>query len=307
MTVCQNENNFCQNCDLLFLFFRKCWSCEIDCTRINNVCLPPSPPVSTTVKPSDPSIIQIEKKFLNHFWDPVHQSLFWLTRICLRRIFVFIPCSTCRNTSSWTTSFTPIFRIHGGGSNIEIWNYGDDVQKWFMTTDNLRYRLLPYVYSLAWKVQRIDFWKPFIFSWAANSFVIFKAYRFGYTFQRGLIFVFANDMNVFQIGDEFMFGPAFLVCPVLILNATSREAYVPKVDGGWYTFWDAKPVTQTGCVNNEDIVFRCDIVFGCDFCTTTQNEDKLNFICIFWLSEKSHWMLQWIKFLCLFELDRLYH
>ena len=69
-------------------------------------------------------------------------------------------------------AFTPIFRIHGQ-QNTEIWNFGDDVQKWFMTTDNLRYRLLPYVYSLAWKVQRFDFWIYFSIHELRILFVVF--------------------------------------------------------------------------------------------------------------------------------------
>ena len=77
----------------------------------------------------------------------------------------------------------------------------------------------------------------------------FQACRFGYTFQRGLIFDFPNDPNVYQIADQFMFGPAFLVSPVLELNETSRKAYVPKVESGWFNFWDAKMYNQTGYAN----------------------------------------------------------
>ena len=44
-------------------------------------------------------------------------------------------------------AFTPLYRVHGGGSNTEPWNYGDAVMRLVNNTHNLRYRLLPYTYS----------------------------------------------------------------------------------------------------------------------------------------------------------------
>ena len=110
-------------------------------------------------------------------------------------------------------AFCPIFRIHGGGSR-EL--YGNS---WSATTkanllkiDNLRYRLMPYIYSLAWKV--------------TNE---------GYTMMRHLVFDYPNDTRVFDIKDQFLFGPAFLVNPVTTAGATSRSVYFPS--GTWYDFW----------------------------------------------------------------------
>jgi alpha-D-xyloside xylohydrolase len=114
-------------------------------------------------------------------------------------------------------AFCPIFRIHGGGSR-EL--YGD---QWSETTkanllaiDNLRYRLMPYIYSLAWKVTSE-----------------------GYTIMRPLVFDYPSDSQVFDIKDQFLFGPALLVNPVTAAGVTSRDVYLPA--GTWYDFWTGSP------------------------------------------------------------------
>ena len=110
-------------------------------------------------------------------------------------------------------AFCPIFRIHGGGSR-EL--YGN---QWTATTkanllkfDNLRYCLMPYMYTLAWKVTSE-----------------------GYIIMRPLIFDYPSDTNVFDIKDQFLFGPAFLINPVTSAGATSRSVYL--LAGTWYDFW----------------------------------------------------------------------
>ena len=87
-------------------------------------------------------------------------------------------------------AFCPIFRSHGSETPREIWEFGDftDVLVKF---DNLRYRLMPYIYSLAWQV--------------TDS---------GYTIMRGLPMDFTADKKTYGIDDQFMFGPAIMVCPV---------------------------------------------------------------------------------------------
>jgi len=126
--------------------------------------------------------------------------------------------STAANNELFTRwfqfgAFCPIFRVHGGGSR-EL--YGP---QWSATTkanllkmDNLRYRLMPYVYSLAGKVTQE-----------------------GYTIMRHLVFDYQDDTKVFGIKDQFLFGPAFLVSPVLSAGATNRMVYLPA--GTWYDFW----------------------------------------------------------------------
>ena len=109
-------------------------------------------------------------------------------------------------------AFCPMFRIHGYQSQTEIWRYTTAVQNVFMMYDNLRYRLLPYIYTLAGMVN-------------LN----------GYTMMRGLVMDFRTDEKVLNIADQFMFGPAFLVNPVMSAGATSRNVYLPA--GTWYNFW----------------------------------------------------------------------
>jgi len=82
--------------------------------------------------------------------------------------------------------------------------------------DKLRYRLMPYLYSMAWKVTSED-----------------------YTIQRPLVMEWRTDPNTWDLGDEFMFGPAILVNPVLKANATRRGVYLPEA-AAWYDFWTGK-------------------------------------------------------------------
>ncbi|KYF96968.1 hypothetical protein BE20_40310, partial [Sorangium cellulosum] len=110
-------------------------------------------------------------------------------------------------------AFSPIFRIHGGGSRELYGNSWSAATKAnLLKIDNLRYRLMPYIYSLAWKVTSE-----------------------GYTIMRHLVFDYPNDEKVFDIKDQFLFGPSFLVNPVTAAGATSRSVYLPA--GTWYDFW----------------------------------------------------------------------
>ena len=109
-------------------------------------------------------------------------------------------------------AFCPVFRTHGHRDHNELWTY-DKVFPTLLAIDRLRYRLLPYVYSLAWKVTSED-----------------------YTIQRPLVMDFREDPATWEIGDQFMFGPSILVSPVLAEHATSRAVYLPA-GAGWYDFW----------------------------------------------------------------------
>jgi alpha-D-xyloside xylohydrolase len=87
-------------------------------------------------------------------------------------------------------TFCPIFRSHGSDTPREIWEFGD-FSNTLIKFDNLRYRLMPYIYSLAADVTN-------------NS----------YTMMRGLAMDFTTDKNTYNINDQFMFGPAIMPCPV---------------------------------------------------------------------------------------------
>ena len=111
-------------------------------------------------------------------------------------------------------TFSPIFRVHGTRYNPdenELWSYGPE-SKILLQYDALRYRLLPYIYSLAWKTTSEN-----------------------YTPMRPLVMDFREDTNAQNVGDQFMYGPAFLVNPVTEQGATQRHVYLPK--GKWYDFW----------------------------------------------------------------------
>jgi alpha-D-xyloside xylohydrolase len=111
-------------------------------------------------------------------------------------------------------TFFPIFRVHGS-RNTEIYNMSATVRPIATAFSILRYRLMPYIYSLAWKVTSEN-----------------------YTMTRALPFDFSSDPNVLSndYPDQYMFGPALLVCPVHTANATSRSVYLPA-GSTWYDFW----------------------------------------------------------------------
>ena len=109
-------------------------------------------------------------------------------------------------------TFCPIFRTHGHRPHNELWAF-DKVEPILINYDKLRYRLMPYIYSLAWRVTNED-----------------------YTIQRPLVMDWRTDAKTRDIGDQFMFGPAVLVSPVLQPDATHRVLYLPD-SPAWYDFW----------------------------------------------------------------------
>ncbi len=91
-------------------------------------------------------------------------------------------------------AFLPMFRAHGTDTPREIWRFGDPGEPVYDTLVkylHLRYRLIPYIYSLAGQITHQ-----------------------AYTMLRMLPFDFRHDLDAYNIDDEYMFGPAFLVCPV---------------------------------------------------------------------------------------------
>ena len=115
-------------------------------------------------------------------------------------------------------AFCPIFRVHGYVSNAEIWNYGTQVENILTQYDELRYRLLPYIYSTAWGVTSK-----------------------GETLMRSLPLEFSSDPGARKVADQFMFGPALLINPVTTEGATQRTLYLPA-GSDWIDFWTGKRV-----------------------------------------------------------------
>jgi alpha-D-xyloside xylohydrolase len=128
-------------------------------------------------------------------------------------------------------SFCPLFRAHGWHFPREPWAFGDSTSRTYKTLlkfTNLHYRLLPYIYSQAWKVTNEN-----------------------YTIMRGLVFDFPDDSKVYDINDQYMFGQSFLVAPVVTplyfqpenvkMNTKdfSRSVYLPK-NSDWIDFWTGK-------------------------------------------------------------------
>jgi alpha-D-xyloside xylohydrolase len=113
-------------------------------------------------------------------------------------------------------TFSPIFRIHGKGERaLFSKNWDADTKSILLKYDNLRYRLMPYIYSLSAKVTHES-----------------------YTMMRALAFDFRTDPAIATIQDQYMFGPAFLVNPVTEQSPADqkRNVYLPK-SARWFDFW----------------------------------------------------------------------
>jgi len=117
----------------------------------------------------------------------------------------------------WGT-FNPIFRMHGYQTETEPWKYGQTVEDNMRKMLNLRYRLLPYIYSEAWQVTKN-----------------------GSTMMRALVMDFNGDTDAVKQPYEYMFGKAFLVAPITEAGATQRDVYLPK-SADWFDFWTGKRI-----------------------------------------------------------------
>jgi alpha-D-xyloside xylohydrolase len=113
-------------------------------------------------------------------------------------------------------AFQPNFRSHGSRTQNEVWSYGKQAEPILEKYLRLRYQLMPYLYSLG-----------------------YMSHRTGAPFMRGLFMDFGADPKVADIGDEYMFGPALLVAPVVEQGMTTREVYLPA-GADWYNFWTKK-------------------------------------------------------------------
>ncbi len=137
-------------------------------------------------------------------------------------------------------AFLPMFRSHGTDTPREVWRFGEQGSVFHDTLVkfiHLRYRLMPYIYSIAGKVTLED-----------------------YTMMRALVFDFMEDENTHNISDQFMFGPAFLVNPVteamyyergskeITGSERTRKVYLPAACD-WYDFWTGEKFSGGQTVN----------------------------------------------------------
>ena len=110
-------------------------------------------------------------------------------------------------------AFHPVMRAHGERKHNEVWSYGKEAEPILAKYLKLRYQLLPYTYSVA-----------------------YRSYQTGAPYMRALFMDFPNDPNALNIPDEYMYGPAFLVAPVSEQGAIRRTVYLPA-GCDWYNYW----------------------------------------------------------------------
>ncbi len=116
-------------------------------------------------------------------------------------------------------AFCPLFRAHGQFPYREVWHIapeGHPAYNSILYYTRLRYNMMPYIYSLAGMTYFND-----------------------YTIMRPLVMDFMADAEVNNIGDQFMFGPQLMVCPVYTYGARERRVYLPDTEG-WFDFYTGK-------------------------------------------------------------------
>lgn len=116
-------------------------------------------------------------------------------------------------------AFVPLFRVHGQFPYREIYNIAPEKHPAYQSMlyyNKLRYRLMPYIYSMTGAVYHND-----------------------YTMMRGLAMDFPTDKRVFNIGDQYLFGSSLMVCPVYHYKDRQRDVYFPN-QGGWYDLYSGK-------------------------------------------------------------------
>ena len=121
-------------------------------------------------------------------------------------------------------AFNPVMRAHGvDNQGTEPWARGIEAEEIATEFIRLRYRLLPYLYSLAW-----------------------ENHRTGIPMTRPLFFHDPDDASLSGLSDVFLFGPDILVAPVTEAGITEREVYLPR--GHWVDFWTDSLHTGPGSV-----------------------------------------------------------
>ena len=131
--------------------------------------------------------------------------------------------------------FAPIYRSHGQFPYREPWNIAPEGTETYNVIKGcleMRYHLMPYIYSLAADVYFND-----------------------YTIMRPLVMDFGTDEKVFNIGYQFMFGPALMVNPIYTYKARNREVYFPK-NYIWYDWHTGKIESKGGETKNVNAPYK---------------------------------------------------
>ncbi|MCY1723056.1 DUF5110 domain-containing protein [Prolixibacteraceae bacterium Z1-6] len=127
-------------------------------------------------------------------------------------------------------AFVPLFRVHGQYPFREIYNIAPEnhpAYKSMLYYNKLRYRLMPYIYSLTGAIYHED-----------------------YTMMRGLAMDFSTDKRVLNIGDQYMFGSSMMVCPIYNYKERNRDVYFPNNEG-WYDLYTGKYISGGQKLNVE--------------------------------------------------------
>ncbi len=129
----------------------------------------------------------------------------------------FVGNTTAELYTRWIQfgTFTPIMRPHSSGQSVEPWAFGSTTEQIVKNYIELRYRFLPYIYSYA-----------------------FKNYLDGETLIKPLIYEYQDDINVYNIDYEFLFGDNYLIAPILNQGQTTQSVYLPNDPNiKWMNYW----------------------------------------------------------------------
>ncbi len=110
-------------------------------------------------------------------------------------------------------TFCPVMRPHGHNQPLEPWAFGEDVEKIVRRYIELRYRLIPYIYTYA-----------------------YKTWKYGETLIKPVLYEFPNDPEVYNLSYEYLFGDFMLVAPVFINGQREKEVYLPS-GCSWVNYW----------------------------------------------------------------------
>ncbi|MDE5709264.1 MAG: DUF5110 domain-containing protein [Alistipes sp.] len=163
--------------------------------------------------------------------------------------------------------FSPLYRAHGQYPFRELYNIAPASHPAYASMlchNRLRYRLMPYIYTLASRTWFDD-----------------------YTIMRPLVMDFTTDSRVLDISDQFMFGDALMVCPVCEYKARSREVYLPA--GGWYDFRSGayveggRTITAAAPYEYSPLYVRAGriVPMGRDIEYTSQEQDGALTVCVY--------------------------